>query len=172
MMNALSLFARSRFYWLLVIVACLLMEGCALYYQYVLEYDPCSLCVQVRAWIAGLGAVAVLGFLFGKHIAALGHLLSLGLGAGFIHTSWILFQVEKGNVDAACSLEPPFPDWLPLGDWLPRIFEPWQPCGQTPELLFGITMADALIVVSIVWVVISFFMFIFSLRRQRPAITW
>ena len=55
MINALSSIARSRTFWFLVLLACVVLEGTALYYQYILDYGPCVLCVHIRAWIFGLG---------------------------------------------------------------------------------------------------------------------
>ena len=44
------------------------------------------------------------------------------------------------------------PSWFALDEWFPVLFGVWEACGDTPELLFGITMAEALIVLS--WVLL------------------
>ena len=48
------------------------------------------------------------------------------------------------------------PKWLALEEWFPSMFKVWEACGYTPELLFGITMAEALLVMSASMVLISF----------------
>jgi disulfide bond formation protein DsbB len=40
------------------------------------------------------------------------------------------------------------PSWLALDSWFPAVFQVQTTCGYTPELLFGISMAEALIVFS------------------------
>ncbi|KEA61939.1 Periplasmic thiol:disulfide oxidoreductase DsbB, required for DsbA reoxidation [Marinobacterium lacunae] len=167
MLNALSVIARSRLFWFLVLVACLLLEGTALYYQYSLDYGPCVLCVHIRAWIAGLGAVALLMFLLGGSMAVLGHLASLALASGLLRSSWITLGVERGTIEDSCTMDPQFPSWLPLHEWVPAMFEPWEPCGYTPMLPFGMTMAEALVLIGLAWVAVSFLLLLASFRKPK-----
>ncbi|MBS98479.1 MAG: disulfide bond formation protein B [Oceanospirillaceae bacterium] len=167
MINALSSIARSRTFWFLVLLACVVLEGTALYYQYILDYGPCVLCVHIRAWIFGLGAVALLMMIFGGPLAFLGHLASLALGVGLLRSSYITLGVEQGTIIDSCTMDPEFPDWLPLHQWSPTLFEPWEPCGYTPELAFNVTMAEALMVISAIWVLVSFILFFASFRKPR-----
>ncbi|GGB93313.1 disulfide bond formation protein B [Marinobacterium zhoushanense] len=167
MLNALAAIARSRVYWFLVLIACLLLEGTALYYQYVLDYGPCVLCVHIRAWIAGLGAVALLMMVLGGPIAILAHLASLGLSFGLLRSSWITLGVERGTVIDSCTMDPQYPAWLPLDQWLPSVFEPWEPCGYTPVLPFGVTMAEALVVIALAWVTVSFILLLASFKNPK-----
>ncbi|MDH3971388.1 MAG: disulfide bond formation protein B, partial [Gammaproteobacteria bacterium] len=44
------------------------------------------------------------------------------------------------------------PSWFALDQWFPAMFKVWEACGYTPELLFGVTMAEALLVLSIMLV--------------------
>jgi disulfide bond formation protein DsbB len=60
-----------------------------------------------------------------------------------------------------------FPDWIALDKWLPSVFEPWEPCGYTPELLFGITMAEGLIVVSVTAILVTAMMSVYSLKKLQ-----
>lgn len=167
MLNMLAAIARSRVYWFLILIACLLMEGTALYYQYFLDYGPCVLCVHVRAWIVGLGAVALLMILFGGSVAFLGHLASLGLSFGLLRSSWITLGVERGTIIDSCTMDPQFPEWLPLHLWMPSIFEPWEPCGYTPVLPFGITMAEALVLIGLAWVAVSLVLLLAGFKNPR-----
>lgn len=167
MFNTLSIIARSRVFWFLVLLACLIMEGVALYYQYVLDYGPCVLCVHIRAWVMALGLVALLVLLVGGPLALLGHALSLGLALGLLNTSYHTLGVERGTIVDACSMDAQFPSWLPLHQWLPAVFEPWEPCGYTPMLAFNVSMAEALIVISVLWVLVSLVLLIASFRKPQ-----
>lgn len=166
MFNKLTIFARSRVFWFLVLLACLVLEGVALFYQYVLDYGPCVLCVHIRAWIAGLALVALLMLILGGP-AALGHLVSLGLALGLVRSSYQTLGVERGTIVDACSMDAQFPSWLPLHQWLPAMFEPWEPCGYTPMLAFNISMAEALMVISMLWVLVSLVLLIASFKKPQ-----
>ena len=44
---------QTTYFWLTGILYLVLMESIALYYLSTLQFYPCALCVQVRAWIVG-----------------------------------------------------------------------------------------------------------------------
>ncbi|HEY9052592.1 MAG TPA: disulfide bond formation protein B, partial [Gammaproteobacteria bacterium] len=45
--------------------------------------------------------------------------------------------------------------WFAIDKWFPQVFGVWTSCGYTPELLFGITMAEGLLIISMVLALIS-----------------
>lgn len=144
-----KLTSLSKPYWVAIIVAGLSMEAVALYFQYGLDYGPCVLCVHIRAWILALMLIAVIGlFIPSNRSQLVPHILSLGAAAGLAERSWITLGVERGTIEGSCTMDSGYPTWLPLDQWLPVIFEPWEPCGYTPELISGITMAEGLIAFS------------------------
>jgi disulfide bond formation protein DsbB len=134
-------------YWLIVLVLGIAMEGLALFYQYQLEYAPCVLCIHVRIWLLGLVAVAALA-LWLRHYApanAALHGLTALLMAGLLERSWQLLGTERGWTFGSCNMDAGLPAWFALDHWFPAIFEVREACGYTPELLFGITMAEGLL---------------------------
>lgn len=130
------------------------MEATALFYQHVLDYGPCVLCIQTRIWVLAIILFALIGLgLRGRYWpGAITHLIMTGLFVGLLERSWLLFGTERGIVFADCSFDLGLPSWLALEDWLPSMFMIHEACGYTPELLFGITMAEALLVLSSVLV--------------------
>ena len=48
-----------------------------------------------------------------------------------------------------CGFDAGLPPWLALEDWLPWLYRVEASCGYTPELLLGITMAEALMALSV-----------------------
>ena len=50
-MKAIYELSQKAYFWLIGILYLMLMESIALYYQYVLQFFPCALCVQVRAGV-------------------------------------------------------------------------------------------------------------------------
>ncbi|MDJ0655459.1 MAG: disulfide bond formation protein B [Xanthomonadales bacterium] len=150
MIQRLNNINQSAWFWLGIIGIGLAMEAVALFYQYGLDYGPCTLCSHVRAWILGGMMLAVLGFLVRRQNAlnGLAHLGLLGMAGGLLYSSWQTLGVERGFIFSSCELGSGFPSWLPLHEWWPSIFEATELCGYTPYLLFGVTMAEALVVVA------------------------
>lgn len=159
--------AISRSYWLLVLLITVSMEAIALYFQYVLDYGPCVLCIHIRILLAALIPVCILALLItgSKFGRVLCHFSTLAIAAVMTERSWQLLGVERGFIDGSCSMESGLPDWLAFEKWWPEIFEIWEPCGYTPELVMGITMAEALIAFSGIFFVISLLLFIKSLSK-------
>ncbi len=156
MLNRLARLPASRLWWLALIVLCLLLEGVALYYQYVLDYLPCVLCIHVRMLLFALLLVSVAGF-FLAGIPAIGILLmalTTGIWAWMTERSYQLLGTERGWIMGECQMQSGLPDWLALEQWIPWLFKIHEPCGYTPFLVFRISMAEVLIVLSVVMLVV------------------
>lgn len=159
---------RSALFWLAMIVLCISMESIALYFQYVLDYGPCVLCVHIRAWVLALLIISILGFMLRNTRLGLiiSNLVALTFSIGMLERAYTTLGIERGFVDGSCTLSSGFPSWLALDKWLPTVFEPWEACGYTPELLFGITMAEGLIVLSAGLVIVMLMMLLTSLSKR------
>jgi len=140
-LGRLTTFSKSARYWLLLVLVGLSFEGVALYYQYVLEEMPCVLCIQVRIWVMALIFIAI----------------------GLLERSYQLLGTERGFTFSDCGMDLGMPAWFALDVWFPALFQVQTSCGYTPELLFGITMAEALIVVSAIFLLWSAGMVVLTL---------
>ncbi|MEZ5534877.1 MAG: disulfide bond formation protein B [Thiolinea sp.] len=152
MLNKLTELNRSAWFWSALILLCIGMEAGALFYQYVLGYDPCMLCVHIRAWIFAIILVAVAG-LFLRHSRiglVLANLLTLGAVIGFLERAYMTLGTERGWVEGSCGeLGEGYPAWLPLDKILPAVFQPLESCGLTPWVIPQfMSMAEVLILVS------------------------
>ena len=154
MLKILATLGASLGYWLALLVFGLSMEAVALYYQYALEYGPCVLCIHVRIWVAGFILVALLGLAMhrSRPWRTVLHLFSVVLSIGLLERAWMLLGVERGTLEGSCNLESGLPGWFALDAWFPGLFKVWEACGYTPQLLFGITMAEALVVLGVLLV--------------------
>ena len=135
---------RTAKLWLALLSTSVALEIAALYFQYVLDYGPCILCVQIRAVLFAVILLAAVALL----LPAARKLTSVLLIPCTLTFAWFCYQVlgiERGWFEGSCTFEPAFPNWIPLHEWLPAVFEPWELCGYTPEILFGITMAETLV---------------------------
>lgn len=150
-MELFSRLGRSSLYWLAMIVIALAAEGIALYYQYALNHYPCVLCIHVRLWVFAFIFVGVVG-LFLRHNATgrrIAGVLSVIAAVGFVERSWQTLATEKGwIIELACSMDAGLPAWFELDAWFPSVFGVQASCGISPEMLFGITMAEVLMVMS------------------------
>jgi len=153
----LAIIGKSAWYWLALVLLGLSFEGVALFYQHALDEPPCVLCIHVRLLVLALLLIA-LAALFLRHFKwpnVLAHLLTVLVAAGLLERSYQLLGTERGFTHGDCGFDLGLPDWLAVDIWFPALFQVQTTCGYTPELLFGITMAEALIVFSPVFVLTS-----------------
>ena len=148
---------QHRYYWLALLLLGIALEATALVFQHVLDYAPCVMCIQVRIWVLGLILVTIFGFMLRstRYACALAHLLVAAIMAGLLERAWQLLGTERGFIISTCGFDLGLPSWLALDRWWPAVFEVKTTCGYTPELVFGITMAETLLVMSAVLLALS-----------------
>ena len=167
MINTLQKISRSRWYWLALLLLGLSFLSVALYYQYVLETLPCVLCIQVRIWMLFLAFVGLNTYiLYNKWSSRIAHVLTVVIAAALLDRSYQLLGTERGFLFGDCGFDLGLPSWFALDTWLPQLFRVESSCGYTPELVFGITMAEALIVFSTVFFFLSLSLTVMSFMRQ------
>ena len=171
MLKKLATTGGSSWYWLAVIVLGLCMEAVALFYQYALDYGPCVLCIHVRIWTLGIVLVALVTLLVRRvwSLCAIGHALIAIIAAALLERSWRLLGTERGTILGDCSMESGLPTWLALDQWFPSLFGIWEACGYTPKLLFGVTMAEALLVFSVILLLVSIIFVVTILLNRKAA---
>jgi disulfide bond formation protein DsbB len=168
MLYRLNKIAHNRLYWLALATLGFAFIAVALFYQYALEELPCVLCIQTRIWISAITLVAVFALILGKWWSnIIAHILTLICSIGLLERSYQLLGTERGFVFGDCGLDLGLPSWLALDQWFPPLFRVETTCGYTPELILGITMAEALILLSAMLVLISFVLTIAALMRQQ-----
>ena len=170
-MEKLTAFLNSKAYWATILCGGAFLMGVALYYQHVVGEDPCQACVQVRVWIvAGMFVSLIMLLLPRKPISRLmGLLVFLGTGLGLAERSWFLYQIENGRGDGSCGFMLGAPDWFPIDRWLPGIFEVRNLCSFTPDVVLGISMAEALLIVSAIVLSLAAAALMVSTRSLRAA---
>lgn len=155
-------YSNQRWWWSMLILLSISLEAVALYYQYELDYLPCVLCIHVRMLLAAILLVGIVGWIGAgnKAFSVITLLLVGGLWGWMSERSYQLLGVEQGWILGECQMQSGLPDWLALEKWMPWLFEIHEPCGYTPYLLFKISMAEVLIVLSpllLVWTLIMLF---------------
>ncbi len=162
---------NSRSYWLAMLLVAISMEGVALLYQYQWNYEPCVLCIHVRIWLLGVMALSLLALLLpqGRFASPAWHGLSALLMGGLLERSYQLLATERGWIFGSCDMNAGLPSWFALDSWFPAVFGVQTSCGYTPELLFGITMAEALLLFSAVMIRAAASLMVTSLFFARSA---
>ncbi|MGB5261853.1 MAG: disulfide bond formation protein B [Gammaproteobacteria bacterium] len=169
MLDTLASIGKHSLYWLALALIGLSFEAVGLFYQYVLEEMPCVLCIQVRLWVLALFITALLVLLLRRlrFVVIAGHLLTVVIAAGLLERSYQLLGTERGFVLGDCGFDLGLPAWFSPDKWFPAMFQVQTSCGYTPEMLFGITMAEVLIVVSALFVLGSIVMTVAAMARHH-----
>ena len=133
MLKLFKMLSLQRRGWLLLLLSALALEGCALYFQYGMDLQPCVMCIYERVALFGIAFAGLLGMLAPS--ALIMRLLALFIG---------LFSAVKGLLIALkhvdyqlhpapwnqCPVVPDFPQTLPLDKWFPSLFHPTGLCSE------------------------------------------
>ena len=150
MLQSLAWLGQSRTYWIALVLFGIALECAALYYQYALDEWPCLLCIQIRIWIMAFVLLGMLALFFTRStgVMRLFHGLNVVIMIGFLERSWRVLAVERGWIFGDCEMDLGMPAWFALDKWFPWMFEVQTSCGYTPLIVFNITMAEVLLVIS------------------------
>ena len=170
MIHRLKQLSQSKWYWLMYIIAGISLLTIALYFQYSLEKLPCVVCIQIRLLISLLIIVAIVGLISrnNKVINRLSHLSVVLIAISFVERCYLLLGTEKGFVFADCGFTLGLPAWFAIEEWLPWLYRIETSCGYTPEIIFGITMAEALMLLSSSLLLLSLCVFISNFINLSP----
>ena len=167
--NQLYNISQSRAYWLLYLVGAMFALAVALYHQHGLDELPCVLCIQVRLIMTLVVFIAIFGLLSMRrrplNIAA--HLMMIATAIGLAERSYQLLGTERGFLFGDCGFDPGLPAWFAVEEWLPWLYRVETSCGYTPEVAFGITMAEGLMAGSVIFILLSVSVFIASFLPPR-----
>ena len=145
-MRALSHVLQTRWYWISLFVAGVALLAVALYYQYVLGDEPCQVCIHARLWVVGFTLIALIMLVIPQIslMRVVGNMGVLIAGAGLFERARYLYRLENGIGDGSCQFQLGMPDWFAVDRWMPWLFEVRNLCSFTPEMLFGLSMAETL----------------------------
>ena len=163
--------SQSNWYWLLYIVGGLALLAVALFFQYYIDKPPCAMCIQVRLWISLFVVVAFVGLLTrgSRIINAVANLSIVLIAIAITERSYLLLGTERGFIFSDCGFDLGLPAWFPIEEWLPWLYRVETLCGSTPEIFFGITMAEVLIVMSGLLLLVSAAVFLASILPVKES---
>lgn len=171
----LSDLSTRRWAWLALAASGLVLEACALYFQYVLHLNPCVLCIYIRLASLGLVAAGLIGAVAPSRPAVqfLGFAAWGVAAAQGLSLSRELIAVQAADpfsFEVSCSFMPDFPEWMPLHEWFPSFLMPTGSCTDDVWSWLGLSMAQ--------WTQLIFIAYLVALaavvaarlvRRRSPA---
>lgn len=165
----LQMLSHSPRYWGSVLFVGIALLAVALFYQHVLDERPCLLCIQIRLWVSLMIVVSGVGLLVNNKrvLNFISHFLMVMVAVGLVERSYQLLGAERGFIFGDCGFDLGLPTWFAIDAWLPSVYYVETSCGYTPEIIFGITMADSLIVFSIGLLLLSASILVASLFGNK-----
>lgn len=147
---AVKSFSQQRLSWLLLLGFVVFFEACALFFQHVMLLAPCVMCIYERVAMLGIGAAALLGIIAPTNplfrwlgLAAWGITAYKGLTLALQHVD---YQFNPSPF-ATCDLFVTFPDWAPLNQWAPWMFEAYGDCSKVVWQFLTLSMPQWLVVI-------------------------
>lgn len=134
--------------WVLLALTGIALEAAALWFQYVMELQPCVYCIYIRLAVFGLVLAAVIGMMGATGRPWLRRLGYVGWGAsaGYgLLLSWQLYKIQNpipGDLSGGCAYLPNFPEFMPLHEWMPGLFMPTGSCTDPTWHWLGLSMAQ------------------------------
>ena len=152
-----ELLTKGRLLWWAIFALGSSLLVAALYWQYVLGDDPCQVCIQARLWAVGIELVGALMLILPDTLLyrLAGLALTLLTGAGMGERAFYLYEIENFRGDGSCEFTLGMPSWFAVDQWFPALFEVRNICSYTPEIAFGVSMAEALIGIAAVVCVLA-----------------
>lgn len=175
MFRALKTISEKPWPWLLLALTALLLVATGLYFQYVLNYQPCIKCIYVRAAFAGIAVAALLVALAprGTLLRVLGIFCWLAAAVFGVLQAQELVTIEQTLANGGfttCALFAEFPSWLALDSWLPAVFAVTGTCGGVDWQFAGLTMAEWSRLILAAYAVVALLVLLsqFTKRSKNP----
>ncbi|KOO03684.1 disulfide bond formation protein DsbB [Vibrio nereis] len=148
--SAIKAFSQGRLSWLLLLIFVLFFEACALFFQHVMMLSPCVMCIYERVAMLGIGGAAIIGLIAPNNpvfrwlgLAAWGASAYKGLELSMQHVD---YQFNPSPF-ATCDLFVTFPDWAPINQWAPWMFEAYGDCSEIVWQFLTLSMPQWLVVI-------------------------
>ncbi|MBT0587455.1 disulfide bond formation protein DsbB [Alteromonas oceanisediminis] len=149
MINFIHQWSKQRSSWALLFFSVLGLELTALYFQYGMDLRPCIMCIYQRTALFGVLLAALLPLLVNQRLTrALGYAV-WGVSSvwGFVIAKEHVDIIKAANPFVPCEIVPNFPVWLPLHEWLPRLFAANGDCLENSWQFAGMGMAEWMMVI-------------------------
>lgn len=144
-MQGLYQFSCDKKSWLILALSASGLLLAALFFQHVLDHQPCIKCIYQRTAVIGILIAAIIPIVYN-------HLLTrLSAFVLWAYSAWQGLVVAREHLDvifatnpffAACEFVPNFPSFLPLHEWLPALFSAKGECNDNKWQFLSMGMAS------------------------------
>ena len=114
--------------------------------QHLYQFEPCTMCIEIRFWISVAIFTALVSAILGSFTrwgSRIAQISAVGLYGAGATEAIRLSLIEKGYLFSGCTPFTFYQDYLSLHAWWPAMFEVQGLCGS-PVMLFGpIAYSDA-----------------------------
>lgn len=158
----------NRSGWFLLTFSAVALEATALYFQHGMGLNPCVMCIYERLALLAILVAGVIGLIAPRYLVV--RLIALALGLyGAIKGLIYAIQHNQYQVNPQpwnqCPFSPQFPETLPLNKWFPNLFEATGLCSENVWSLWGLSMAQWLIVIFAVYTLVLVIVLLSQLKK-------
>ncbi|MGB3727075.1 MAG: disulfide bond formation protein DsbB [Glaciecola sp.] len=156
-MQSIKRFSQQKMAWLLLFVSAAGLLSAALYFQHVMDLQPCVKCIYQRTAVIGVMFAALIPLIVNNtYTRSVGFVLWAysaykGLLAAREHLEVIF---AENPFFAICDIVPNFPSFMPLHEWFPAIFAARGECNDNSWQFAGMGMASWLEIIFIAYLAV------------------
>ena len=170
MLNLFSAWAESKSAWLTLFMSSALLIVTALYFQHIMDLQPCIKCIYQRTAVFGILVSSLMPLIWQHSLTRLLGFIGWGVASiwGFLiaheHVD-MLFAANPFFV--VCDIIPNFPAFMPLHEWLPAVFGATGDCSENSWQFLDMGMAQWMRIIFGIYAVTWLIMLISRLAIAR-----
>ena len=170
MLNLFSAWAESKSAWLSLFMSSALLIVTALYFQHIMDLQPCIKCIYQRTAVFGILVSSLMPLMWQHSLTRLLGFIGWGVASiwGFLiaheHVD-MLFAANPFFV--VCDIIPNFPAFMPLHEWLPAVFGATGDCSENSWQFLDMGMAQWMRIIFGIYAVTWLIMLISRLAIAR-----
>lgn len=163
MLYKIQLWSHTRSAWQLLFLSGAILMAAALYFQHVVGLEPCVMCIYQRTAVVGIMLAGLLPVISNIFLVRMVAYAVWGTSAvkGYVLASEhkdILFSENAFFVP--CPVEPQFPSFMPLHEWLPDVFGAPGSCLENTWQFFSMGMAEWMQIIFVMYIAVFGLMFV------------
>jgi disulfide bond formation protein DsbB len=170
LLNLFSAWAESKSAWLSLFMSSALLIVTALYFQHIMDLQPCIKCIYQRTAVFGILVSSLMPLIWQHSLTRLLGFIGWGVASiwGFLiaheHVD-MLFAANPFFV--VCDIIPNFPAFMPLHEWLPAVFGATGDCSENSWQFLEMGMAQWMRIIFGIYAVTWLIMLISRLAIAR-----
>jgi disulfide bond formation protein DsbB len=170
LLNLFSAWAESKSAWLTLFMSSALLIVTALYFQHIMDLQPCIKCIYQRTAVFGILVSSLMPLIWQHSITRLLGFIGWGVASiwGFLIANEHVDMLFAANpFFVVCDIIPNFPAFMPLHEWLPAVFGATGDCSENSWQFLDMGMAQWMRIIFGIYAVTWLIMLISRLAIAR-----